>query len=184
MSNTFSWESPEFQTGFPVSKRSPRHPKECSGKLDKSGDPKIWSLVSFVSGTHILWYVHTLVCMCVYIDLSEYTGTVGVYVCAYTWVDLSMYTHIHTNYVYAHTYKPCIRTMKTVQCMAVCCSTLQCVAVCVVVCVAVCVAVRLQCVTWLLHMCEMTHSTWHLAQGRKEAAAAWELKSKAMAASW
>jgi len=50
ISNTFSWESPKWQRGFHVSKQSPRHSKQCPGKLHKSGDPYILSLVSSVSG--------------------------------------------------------------------------------------------------------------------------------------
>ena len=50
ISNTFSRESSRFQAGFCVSKLSPRHSKECPGKLDNSGDPKICSQISSVSG--------------------------------------------------------------------------------------------------------------------------------------
>jgi len=42
--NTLSWESPKFQTCFPVSKQSPRRSK------DRSENPNILSLISSMSG--------------------------------------------------------------------------------------------------------------------------------------
>ena len=41
ISNKFSRESPKIQTGFHLSKQSPRHLKKFQGKLEKSGDPNI-----------------------------------------------------------------------------------------------------------------------------------------------
>jgi len=63
--NTFSREFPRFQTGFRVSKRSPRH-SEVPGKPEKFGDPNILSMICSVSANSCLpffWNRHTSVFM-------------------------------------------------------------------------------------------------------------------------
>jgi len=67
ISNTFCRKSQTIQTGFHVSKRSPRHSKECPSKPDKSGDPNISSLISFVSG---VW--HDMIDSCNVEAISTY----------------------------------------------------------------------------------------------------------------
>jgi len=57
ISNTFSRESLDFQISFHMSKESPCHSKERTGKPSRSGDPNIWSPIFSVSG-------HTWVMSC------------------------------------------------------------------------------------------------------------------------
>jgi len=55
ISNTFTRESPQLQTGFHVSERSPRHSNQLYGEIVKSGDPSILSLNSSVGGRMERW---------------------------------------------------------------------------------------------------------------------------------
>jgi len=119
ISNTFSGVSPNFQTNFHVSKRSPRHSKDLTGKLL---DLKIqiswvrsppWA-VSYVFMTHLhmcfilicVWlisYVSWLICICF---MNNFTFFMPHFLC--------FMTHLHMRFmirfIWSMTYFICFMT--------------------------------------------------------------------------
>jgi len=95
ISNTYSRESPEFQTGFHLSKRSPRHSKDWAGKYLIH---VAWLYIDI--HTYIYMYMHTYIHTHIYIytHMHMYMYT-HIYICMH--IRIYIYTYMYT-YIYIH----------------------------------------------------------------------------------
>jgi len=101
ISNTFSRESPNLQTNFHVSKRSPRHSKDRSGKLI---DLEIQSLISSVSGFREVNLIHTwdsLLWMQNTLHYAEYSAD---YCLRLSFIAFHLYWFFMLENVFSHTW--------------------------------------------------------------------------------
>ena len=127
ISNTFTRESPRFQTGFHVSQRSPRHSNQLYGKIVKSRDPSIFSLISFVGGRmhtywryvrtslrheSLRWYVYANALCCIYEWGGVFASWIITIICVckcivlHIWMCVHSPTHENVTYMFCQcTYK-------------------------------------------------------------------------------
>ena len=155
ISNTFSRDLSEFQLGFHVSKRSPRHSKEWTGK---PSNPDILSLISSVSGYVLhccrVCVVHS-VCVCVRV---LYSVPLCVCVVEYVLCRLTVCTYVCVLWVcVVHSVCVCVCVLygvplcvRVVECVlyrrTVCMYIYVCSIVCVVHSLCVCIAWHYVCV--------------------------------------